>query len=392
MAWDFDRFKRAAVATAIVVGLLSAGVALLAFALAFRPCRVQYEVGDVLTWKLRTVTSATGSTRALPSRIDERELTMVVLGEGNEVALIAPRGPNDPRDALALLRIAPNGDARRLDAAGRPLDSGVAIGFFDFNLLPLPMGGEQAWDANLTYAVPPPASRLVQARVKRLRSGARTEFQLRFPAAVEWVVPGQGYQQVRHLQSVYTYALSKRTVEHASITLEAGVERPDGIRSYLVAMKLDLTGIRRADEEPARLRSTALACVEAQDALAADRRERFPALLARLRGADAAQPRLRALAMRLADELADPAKVRVQAPAAASWVVQLASGSANHRSGAERLVAQLTAAGWPAFIAPAGDGTELCVLVGRYRAQDPQVLARLQTLYPGLQAEWVEAP
>jgi hypothetical protein len=386
MAFDLARLKKQATIAATVAGLILFAIGILAFALALRPCRYAFQPGEVVAYKLTTTTTELRPDgKPAGSSVELRELQLVCTGPDNEIALICPAADGSARrDQVTLLDVAPDGTAARLDAAARPSDQGVAIGFFDFNLMPLPEGSEQPRDVTISYAVLPSARNPVQGKVRRTKAGAKPTFQLKLQSSVEWLGSDNRYHQVRDLVSTYRFNTAKGMVEEATVKLLAGVERDDGAHRFQVEIKLALDGPpSRTDEDPHRLRDAVLASAEAQELLRENDRERSTAAAERLRTAEIAMPQLRALADRLCDAILHP-----QAEAPHTYLVRIARGPARERAQAETLVHRLIAAGFPAGLRPVGDEVE--VLAGPYQNPDPMVLGSIAKGFPQFSPTWID--
>jgi hypothetical protein len=386
MAFDLARLKKQATIAATVAGLILFAIGILAFALALRPCRYSFQPGEVVAYKLTTTTTELRDDgKPGGSRVELRELQLVCTGPDNEVALICPSADGSARrDQVTLLDFSADGTAARLDAAARPTDQGVAVGFFDFNLMPLPEGAEQPRDVTISYAVLPSARNPVQGKVRRTKAGAKPTFQLKLQSSVEWQGPDKRYQQIRDLVSTYRFNAAKGLVEDATIKLVAGVES-EKVRRFQVEIRLELDGPpTRTDEDPHRLRDAVLASAEAQQLLRENDPERSAAAAERLRTAEIALPQLRALADRLSDAILHP-----QPEAPHAYLVRVARGPARERAQAEALAHRLIAAGFPAGLRPIGDG-EVEVLVGPYQNPDPMVLGSIAKGFPQFSPTWVE--
>ena len=390
MLLDLSRLKTHAASAAIVGALLVAVLGVTAFFLALRPSHLHFEPGQLVTYRLHTElaelveVAGVKEARELPASVQDQMLNLICVGADNDVVLLAPV---NGRDEVTLLNFASDGTARCLDAAARPGEAGKALGFFDFNLLPLPPGSEQAWNVELVYAALPPAKHNVQGKVRRTRSGANPEFQLKLPTSVEWVNASSRYQQIRDLVCTYRFNGTQRLIDQASVRCLAGIEGDDGgRRRYRLRADLTLVGVGRVSDDPRQVRDLALAGAEAQEALAGGRRERLATLSARILAADVQNPRLRELAKQLVYAVRSPAPPTPPA-ARPLWAVQLASGPADHRPEAEAFVRQLAAGGFRAYLAARGD--TLAVLVGPYYDRDPAVLGALSQRYPQQRAAWI---
>jgi hypothetical protein len=384
------RLKNHAATGAVIAAVLVAALGVTAFVLALRPSKLHFEPGQLVTYRLKTSTSelvedAQRKEQELPPAIQEIDLHLICVGRDNDVVLLAPI---DGRDQVTLMTFATNGSARQLDAAARPGDTGRAIGFFDFNLLPLPPGSEQAWSVDLTYALLPAGKRDLQGKVRRVRSGSNPEFQLKLPTSVEWIGDDQRYMQIRDLSSSYRFNTGKGLVEEATIRCIAGYERPDGRHRFKVRLDLALVAVGRIADDPGQVRDLALASIDAQGALSGGRRERLNAITQRLTAAAVQDPRLRSLAERLVQEMrSGPAPGRTPAPRTL-WAVHLASCPVERRDDAKRFVDHLTGLGYRAYVA--AQGGMLTVLVGPFYDRDPAMIRSLSQRFPQQRATWIE--
>jgi hypothetical protein len=384
------RIKNHAATAAVVAALLVAALGVTAFVLAMRPSRMQLSPGQIITYHLRSDISELIETperkdQELPPLTQELDLHLICVGSDNTTVLLAQV---DGQEQVALLTFGANGQARELDAASRPSDSGRAIGFFDFNLMPLPPGSEQAWNVDLSYAVLPPGKRSLQGKARRTRSGANPEFQLKLPPSVEWIGDDQRYRQVRDLTCQYRFNTSKGVIEEAVIKCVAGYEQPEGRRRHKMRLTLSLVSIGRINDDPGQVRDLALAGIDAQTALASGRKERLAAIAQRLNGAAVQDQRLRILTQSLLAEIRNGPKPKTPSGPRGLWAVHLASGPADMRSDAQRFVDHLTTQGFRAYLAT--QGTTLSVLVGPYYDRDPLVIRSLSQRYPQQRATWVE--
>jgi hypothetical protein len=384
------RIKNHAATAAVVAAVLVAALGIAAFVLALRPSRLSFEPGQVISYRLTSEIAEVIETperkdQVLPPLTQEGDLHLICVGPDNTMVMLAQV---DGREQVALMTLATNGAARELDAAARPGDSGRAVGFFDFNLLPLPPGSEQVWNTDITYGVLPAGKRSLQGKARRTRSGANPEFQLKLPASVEWIGEDQRYRQVRDLSSQYRFNTAKGVVEEAVIRLTAGYERPEGRRRHKVKLTLTLVAQSRLNDDPDQVRDLALAGIDAQSALAAGRKERLAAISARLNAAAVQDPRLRALVQSLLSEIRSGPRPQTPNVAKGLWAVHLVSGPAQRRADAERFVANLGEMGFRAYLA--ADGATLSVLVGPYYDRDPTVIRALSQRFPQQRVTWVE--
>jgi hypothetical protein len=385
-----SRIKNHAAMAAVVGAVLVAAIGVMAFVLAMRPSRMQLSPGQIITYHLRTDISELIETperkdQELPPISRELELHLICVGSDNTAVLLAHA---EGQQHLALLTFGANGQVRELDAASRPADSGRAIGFFDFNLFPLPPGSEQIWNVDLSYAVLPPGKRSLQGKARRTRSGANPEFQLKLPPSVEWIGDDQRYRQVRDLTSQYRFNTSKGVIEEAVIKCVAGYEQPEGRRRHKMRLTLTLTSITKISDEPGQVRDLALAGIDAQNALASGRRERLAAIAQRVTAASVQDQRLRNLTQTLLAEIRQGPRPTTPSGPRGLWAVHLASGPVDLHNHAQRLVDHLKAQGFRAYLAT--KETTLSVLVGPYYDRDPLVIQSLSQRYPQQRATWVE--
>jgi hypothetical protein len=386
----FARIKNHAATAAVVAALLVAALGVTAFVLAMRPSRLQFDPGQTITYHLRTEISEVIENPAhkdvdLPPTVQTTDLQLICVGPDNTTVLIAKV---DGRDQVSLMKFSANGAAHELDAATRPSDTGKAIGFFDFNLLPLPPGSEQAWSVDLTYGLLPAGKRNVQGKVRRTRSGSNPEFQLKLPTSVEWIGNDQRYVQIRDLISQYRFNTSKGLIEEASVRCLAGYERPDGRHRYKVRLLLTLVSSGRSVDDPGQIRDLALAGIDAQSALAAGRKERLQSIAQRLTAAAVQDPRLRALQGSLISDMRNGPRPSPPPAPRRLWAVQIANGPADRRAEAQRFCDHLTSLGFRSYLA--AQGNALNVLVGPYYDRDPAVLRSLSQQFPQQRAAWVE--
>jgi hypothetical protein len=385
------RIKNHAATAAIIAAALVAALGIMAFVLALRSSRLQIPAGDVVSYRLRVqmreLISSPDSKKdiELPASVQEQDLHLIGVGGMNEVVLLTTI---DGSDQVTLLSYAPNGSARRLDAAARVDDAGVAIGLFDFNLMPLPPGSEQVWNVDVIYALLPPAKRVLQGKARRMRSGSNPEFQLKLPASVEWIGTDQRYMQVRDLTSTYRFNTSKSLIERADISGKISFERDDGQHRFKVNIELELLKVGRISDDPTQVRNLALAGMDAQSAIAQGHRERLHSITDRLMNASVQDPRLKTYVQNLVNQIRHPAPTKKVATVNTSYAVHLATCPADRRTDAQRFVAQLASEAFRAYIVEKSG--QLYILVGPYLDRDPAILRTLSQRYPQQRASWVE--
>lgn len=389
--------QAAAATTAAVVLILLVGVWL--WFVSLRPCRIALKPGQLVSYRLSTEWSPIGADDvAGEPTLDSQDIDLICIGGDNEVALVNP-GVGGARDEITLLDFAGNGSVRRFDPTSQVHDDGKALGFFDFNLLPLPPGSEQSWNVSLIYAALPPDRRQVQGKVRRLTNGSRPTFRLTLPP-IDWINQDRRWQQIKGLKCEYRFNTAKGVVESATIVCQAGIERPDGYLRFNVRTDLILVGMTAGKDDALALRDLALATAEAQDALAARRAERLEGALGRLARNPATHERLRALAGRLRNDVArvagkPPRERQVEhapepaPPAAASgWSVQVGSATLKGRAAVDRVAKDLVAAGFPAYVV--AKKKSALVLVGPYAEQDPAVFGEMRKRFAKAKPYWVK--
>ncbi len=413
MAFDPSHWRRWTSIACVVLAVAAAVAGGSAFLLSLRPCRLQLDPGTVVDFQLVTEYREMREDGLGPPRETTSRITLVCIGHDNEVALVEPDGA---QDGISLLSFQSNGTARLLGEEGLT-DVGKALGFFDFNLLPLPPGNEQTWKVSLVYAALPPDKRQVSGQVRRTENSSRPEFELRLPT-VEWVNAQQRYMQVRNLVCAYRFDPSRGVVDKARVTCEAGVEREagageNGRTRYRVQVSLDLLAIQRGNSDTAGLRDLALASAATQQALANSHWQRLAPLVARLERQGTAVGPLREIANRLRiqangrlsqgdtprDTPRDTSRIRdgqrgvieqprqqqqqqteqhITVAAAGGWELQIASIANDRRPAAETLVSRCLAAGIPARIEVRGKW--LAVRAGPFAERDAQLTSRVQAI------------
>lgn len=256
-----------------------AAIGLGLFALAFRDCRLEVPEGRSLGWELiirTTPVSADGGDG--PERQSRHRISLVGLGPDPDSAAWVSGPADGPPARVHLVEAARDGRLRMRLADGRPGESGPMEAGFDLNLLPLPLGAEPEWKAEVVWAALPPGKRTVACTVKRLRSGASPQFRCDFPTSVEWVDPATGrYRQVRNLSATYRFDTLRHAVREARVafTLREELPPPGGFAARRVVFELAWTGSQHAGEaarlrDDARLASLASALAAARRPLPAD--------------------------------------------------------------------------------------------------------------------------
>jgi hypothetical protein len=380
--------RRHAAMLAFVVAAAVAVVGSLAFFLALRPCAVDLAPGERVGWFLeQTLTEIDDAGRPLPDQEPQHlggNLDLICLGPGNEALLRVP-GEAGRAPRLHQVRLQRNGRVRRLDDAGRALDDGLAIGFFDLNLLPLPPGNEQQWSERLPYACLPPGQREVAVTVHRLRNGYRPEFVIELPL-ITWLEdqpgarPGrQRYVQLRTLRCDYRFNPVYGVVDQAEFNCLLEIEVPDGIRRHQVSARLELRERRMPDHAAAGNIGLARAILRLQRDLESGRRPAAADVAIVVDGPVRDGPFREHMLALLG---------RQPVAAAGSWAVRVASTGADHRDQAEELRRSLVTDGYPAFIVER-DG-RLLVHAGPYAAQDGRILAALTERFRRERPHWVE--
>ncbi len=387
MAFDAARMKKHAAVLVVIGALAVAALGITAFFLALRPCRMRIDPGEQATFHLRSeIAELAADGSEGPAQVSEQDLDLFGIGIGadNDAMLLSPSGG---RDEVTLMNLTAAGTARTLDAALRPSEVGKALGYFDFNLLPLPPGVDQSWSIDLVYACLPPSKRCVQGKVKRTRSGANPEFQLKLPTSVEWISAENRYIQLRDLVCSYRYNTGKAVVDQAELRCTLGLEREDGRHRYHVRVELALTALAKTSDDPHEIRDLALAACELQSAISRGRSERLATIISRIQLANIQNPRLRDLVRQLLSEVRNPPPPAPRTAVRQLWAVQVASCPLERRGDADAFTRSLIAGGLQAWVGASGDG--LAVLIGPYYDKDPAVLAQISLHYPQQRATWV---
>jgi hypothetical protein len=357
------------------------------FAIALRPCRISIGPGEIVSWRLDTTISEImpDGHKGAPTTTTAR-LLLIGTGPENECVLVAP---GDGGGALAtMLRYRPDGAACALDAGGRPLPGGRAVGFFDFDLLPIPVTGDN--DTSIDYARVPTDHNPLSGKVRRTKSGPRPQFKFVLQKSVEWVEQNR-YQQLADLTANYTFNAGWGLVQTADITMTAGIEHEVPVR-YAVELKLEAEGKPHWQSAQApRLRAVALALVAAQEALAERRRNDYATLAARLTEADDALGQTVEVVGGLHDAATATVAMLKGSASVAGWALCLAHGPQSQRAQAVDLQKKVAAAGYPSALATLPGG-ELAVVLGPYGQADPNLAAAVARRFPGFTPSWIEAP
>jgi hypothetical protein len=381
LAW----VKRHIALTAMVGAafVMLAGIVLLL--LAMRPSRFSIEPGRYLHYRLHAESAVlldNGLERA--PRIEERDILVVGTGNDNQAALLAL---GFTQANAALVEFSSDASLHTVDASEHTGDAGMALGWFDFGLCVLPPGSEQAWTTDVVYAALPPHRRAVQAKVRRTRSGSSPEFQLKLPPSIEWINTLGRYEQIRDLVCTYRFSNRKHALDNVELELVAGEERPEGRRRQRWTITLTLADSGSIDDQPHAVRDLALTGAAVQEALAANRRERLPALVARLGNIDVDDSRLREIARRLA-AMTRPGAIIAPPPV---WGVVVASAGIERKADLDRIARALAKRGFKAFVSPWGQG--VAVVVGPYTNRDQSLIpALVPNLPPGLRPAWAQLP
>jgi hypothetical protein len=376
--------RHAAVAAVVAAGLVAAlGVVLLL--LATRPSRFTIATGEYLYYRLHAeAAQLLDDANKRAPRSEDYELFLVGTGNDNQAVLAVA---DAQLASVALVTIGSDGAVRTCDAAGRPGDAGVAVGWFDLSLCALPPGSEQTWSTDLVYAALPAHRRAVQAKVGRLRSGASPEFQLKLPPSIEWINQAGRYQQIRDLVCTYRFANGKHALEKAKVELRTGEERSAGCLRFDWSITLELAGRGRVSDDPRAVRDVALTGTAIQDALIENRRERLAPLLARLGGIEIEDQRLRELVRRIIERTRrPPAPAPERVTIKQRWVVPVTAMTAERKPEADRLARRLASKGLRSYVAPHAQG--VTVMVGPYDVRDPAVLATVAEWCPQSRPAW----
>jgi len=380
---------------AALIALCSAAILLLvgvaAFGLALRRCRIDLDPGAYIRWRLEQRVFEVPERGAEPGeevRRWEKTLEAYCIGPDNEVLLVVG-GDGDRVPELHHLRWAAEGRVDRHLGPDRLIPEGVPVGFFDFNLLPLPEGLEQRWQREVTWAYLPPGRRRVEASVQRVRNGVRPEFDCRLPI-VEWpdAVPGrpaeQRYVRLSDIRCGYRFDSLQGVVDHARLRLRIAVEQPEGsagpgIERYAAIVELHLEDVgSRRDPDLTRLARALLACQrDLEGGAPPAAMGRHAAALAEF--ADGGGTSLERLAAGMVRRLRGGV-------GEGTWAVRVATASDARRSEIERLRLALVADGFPAFIRERDD--LLVVYAGPFAGQDRHVLEAIDDRYGDGRPHW----
>lgn len=389
----FGALKRHAPLAAVVAAALVAVAGGVLFLLATRPSRFAISPGEFLYYRvhLEGIEKVDGGGERAPRR-EDRELLLVGTGIDNQCLMAVAQAS---QVTVALVVIGSDGQVRTCDAAGRRGEAGLAVGWFDLSLCALPPGSEQAWDEpDLVYAALPPQRRTVQAKARRLRSGASPEFQIKLPSSIEWINRAGFYEQVREAMCTYRFANSKHAVEYAELKLVSGEEQSDGRRLIRWRYEVSLAARGTIDDDPRVMRDLALTGAAIQDA-AESHRERLPALATRLGGIEVSDQRLREIARRLAERARAPGSSPQRLPieqtappvqARQRFEVVVTTLAAERRAEAEQLMRRLSRKDLKAYVASTAQG--VTVVVGPYGERDATVMKTLSELLPNQRLAW----
>ncbi|TVR42938.1 MAG: hypothetical protein EA402_10825 [Planctomycetota bacterium] len=368
----------------VVMGLV--GVA--AFFIALRPCVLDLPAGTIARYSLVTEVWPDEPGAPLPLRQQRHEITLFVYGRDGRAVLLTQSG-GLRRGELRPARLRRDGRVHLLAGEeGDELqhDHGPAIGYFDFNLLVLPPGLDQAWDAEFIYAYPPPEKRRQVVRVRRTHNGARPRFSYALPA-VEWVdaqprsLRGEDerYVQMRDIQVNYRFDTRRGLWHDADISFLAGVEIADGYLRHRLRLRLVLEDVQTlAATELAAMHEDIQRLRRLQWAAS---RQHSEVTMQALEGLSAVQtPGLAALAARWQSD--------VQAlPWEGAQAVQVASFAAHAETRAQALRWQVIGDGYPAYLRRRGG--HLTVMAGPFAERDEEVLTDLRRRFPRDRPFWL---
>jgi hypothetical protein len=354
--WERFRERAPVVTLAAAAVVLLGGLAAVAF--VFKPVSLELRPGEVLQYRMTVSMADLGPDgKALPARSEDRVLWIVGLNDGE--AAVASGGA--AVDRVDLVRLDGDGRYRLLDAAGRPQDTGPALGLFDLNLLRLPTDqAARAGRVTVVHALLPAGRNEVQATVKRTKAGPTSEYLLRFPDAVEWIAGDGRYRRLHKLTCSFAVegigGHVKRAVVAAGLQVEPAGDGPIARRQW--ECRLELVESSVTGEDPRRLRAAAARIA----ALAAG--YRAPEAADGLRSDPVALEPLRQGAAAALARLSRP----VEARPSGWW---LAVRAADPETG-RRIAAAARGAGLAARTVPAG------VLLGPWPEQDPNLVARVR--------------
>lgn len=376
------RAPQVVLALVVVMGLL--GVA--AFYFALRPCVLELQAGRIVHYRLTTTILPEDRLDQRVLREEIQDVRLIQLGADGEGALLvqphwARRGELRPvsmrRAGQVLLR---DGDLT--------LDYGPAVGYFDFNLLRLPPGLDQAWDAEVRYGYPPPDKRAHNVRIRRTHNGSRPRFRWQLPA-IEWVdrappgmgmADGQRYVQMQDVTVTYRFDTQRGIWQDAQMQFSAGVETAEGYVRHRIAIELVMLTVEGvASAEQGDLRSAVSQLQQVQGMVARQQIEHIGDVIEPIRRSSL--PFLAALAQGwYADMRAEPT-----AGAAAIQVATL-----GQERSAQSLRWQIVGDGYPAVVRR--QGRHWVVYAGPFAQRDELVLADVRRRFLANKPFWTVIP
>jgi hypothetical protein len=369
----------------VLFAIVLSGAGVLAFFWAFRPCPVQLQAGDILSYRLRTELREQGDDGAVV--VDEQDIDCLCLNDQGDLAVVARNRSGEER--LHLLRLHADGQAVPISLGQADSDSAATtIGFFDFNLLPLPVNAAQSWRVELDYGYLPVGQRRVQGEVRRVATGPNPSFELNLDT-IEWI-ESQPYEHFRSLEDVtcrYRYRASQGVVDQARLRGRYGLEGRHAPR--YVELTVDLQLLRSATSQKAlALRDLVLVHGGSNRPLEYSPAEQ-QVLLERLYQAAGDVPRLQQIIGRHLSGEADAVPLWDPVSADPAWFVQVASVSPSRRVYAEAAAQALADAGWAARVVPRGKF--LVIVIGPYAERQNQVRQDLEQ-HCGQRVLWVRLP
>ena len=256
----FQTIQRYAPWVVLGVVALMGVIGIVAFYLALRPCVVEVKPGQIVRYEVSKKIFADASEGDEEALLREERSTVSLImlsADGLSAMLVAPPGARRPD--LRFVELKRTGQVL-LRSGETSLSHGPKVGYFDFNLMSLPPGLDQAWDAEVHYGYPPSSKRSHSTHIRRTHNGSIPRFSWRLPA-IEWVdqtppelvaVDGQRYVQMQDLVMTYGFDTSRGLWDSARLRFRAGVETPEGLLRHRVEVSLKLREVELLTGEQLR--------------------------------------------------------------------------------------------------------------------------------------------
>ena len=382
----FQMVQRYAPQVVLGAVMLMGLTGIVAFYLALRPCVVHIEPGHVIRYEVtKKIFSDTTEDEERLLREETSSVVFVMLSSDGLTAMIVGP-PGDRRPDVRYVEMKRTGQVLlRSDEVTH--NYGPSVGYFDFNLMSLPPGLDQAWDAEMHYSYPPPNKRSHNTHIRRTHNGTVPTFRWRYPA-IEWVDKsppdmlsrdGERYVQMQDIVMRYGFDTGRGIWEFARLNFRAGVETPDGLVRHRVEVSLRLIDVDTLRPETLRESRLALAQLHTIQRLMAERKY------------DVAQDLIR-------EEVWSPvAEIRTvfeRWRSDAQAVIQpgdyLIQVGTVPRGRGEALRWQIIADGYPAVIRQAGSSA--LVYAGPFDARDASILADIRRRFAANKPFWVKVP